>query len=76
MKVQRNQNHTEKAIVELQRGDVFIDPTTDDVMLMTDMPTGDENYVFAVSLRWGSMQEYKDNEIVWACAAEVNVTME
>lgn len=75
MKVNRKQNYYERTIDEFQKGDAFIDPNTDDVMLMTDMSTGDGGSVLAVSLYWGTMQEYSKDEIVYDCIAEVNVIM-
>lgn len=76
MKINRSYNHTEETIGKLYKGKAFIDPITFDAMMITDMPTGHENTVFAVSLRWGSMKEYNNNEIVWACDAKVNINME
>ena len=74
MKINHETNYLKKAIENFQRGDTFIDPNTDDVMMMTDMPTGDDKTYFAVSLYWGTMQEYGENEMVYDCIAEVNVT--
>ena len=76
MKVNRTYNRVAKPIAEFHRGEVFIDPSNDDVMMITDMPTGDEHTCLAVSLYWGTMQEYTDNEMMWECKAEVNVDMD
>ena len=75
MKVNLKQNYFERTIDEFQKGDAFIDPDTEDVMLMTDMSTGDGQTILAVSLCWGTMQEYSKDEIVYDCVAEVNVVM-
>lgn len=74
MKINRKQNYTEKVLGDFQRGDTFIDPETDDVMMVVDMPTGDDKTCFAVSLYWGTMQEYSVDGMVYDCIAEVIVT--
>lgn len=74
MKINHETNYLKKTVENFQRGDTFIDPDTDDIMMVTDMSTGDDKTCLAVSLYWGTMQEYGKNEMVYDCIAEVNVT--